>query len=128
MPIFTLKKIQEVPDQDEEEVETMVEINVPDDIFRKILVKLNGRSLHRARQVSKEWNSFILEQVLGTVEYRREMERTLQQQWRSATPAMLEFTIGGQSQSIVLTLTDKFAVTYEMPSHTELFSRICQID
>ena len=107
MPIFTLKKIQEVPDQDEEEVETMVEINVPDDIFRKILVKLNGRSLHRARQVSKEWNSFILEQVLGTVEYRREMERTLQQQWRSATPAMLEFTIEGQSQSIVLTLTDK---------------------
>ena len=54
--------------------------NVPNEIFCKILMKLDGRSLHSARLVSKEWNSVIKKQVLGTVGGRREMERTLQHQ------------------------------------------------
>ena len=105
MPVFTVKKTREDTDQ----VET-VEMNVPNEVFNKILFMLDGRSLHTARQVSKEWNSLIQTQVLGTVEGRREMERTLQHQWREATPAKLEFTIGDLTNPRVLTLTDKFAV------------------
>lgn len=87
-------------------------MNVPREIFTKILLMLDGRSLHNARQVNHEWNTVIEEHVLGTVEGRRWMERTLQHQWREATPAKLEFNFGvQQSQSSqLLTFTDQFAV------------------
>ena len=114
MLLFSLKKIQEGPDQNvkDEHLEMLVEISVPDEIFTKILVMLDGRSLHNARQVSQDWNSFIKEQVLGTVKGRREMEKTLQQQWREANPAMREVTLnlGGLIQAYVMTLTHHFAV------------------
>ena len=84
--------------------------NVPNEIFSKIVMKLDGRSLHTARQVCQDWNSAIKGEVLGTVEGRREMERTLQHQWREATPARLEFTPGDQAE--VLTINDPFAVLY----------------
>ena len=79
MPVFSVMKILEGPDQGEEG-ETFVEINVPNEIFSKILVMLDGRSLHTARQVCRDWNIAVKEQVLGTVGGRREMERTLQHQ------------------------------------------------
>ena len=97
------------------------EINVPNEIFTKILMKLDGRSLHTARQVSKEWNSVIKEQIMGTAEGRREMERTLQHQWRELTPARLEFTIkGGAPNSQVLTISDPFAVICSKNSSSDM--------
>ena len=107
MTIFHVKKTRESPDQCQVE---MVEINVPNEVFMKILTMLDGRSLHTARQVCKEWNSAIKAQVLGTVEGRREMKRTLQHQWREATPTRLEFTIEGLARVQILTFTDQFAV------------------
>ena len=79
MPIFSVKKIVEDPDHKDQK-EKEVEIYVPNEVFIKILFMLDGGSLHTARQVSKDWNSIIETQVLGTVEGRREMERTLQYQ------------------------------------------------
>ena len=91
MPVFSLKKIP-----------------IPNEAFLNILLKLDGRSLHTARQVSKEWNSFIESQVLGTVKGRGEMERTLQHQWREETPTRSEFTIA--DSDYVLALTEELAV------------------
>ena len=114
MPIFTVKKTRKAPDQGQEE-EQVEEINVPNEIFTKIMMMLDGLSLHTSRQVSKEWNSVIKAQVLDTVQGRREMERTLQHQWREAAPARPEFTIGGSAK--VLYVTDQFAVIcYALPS------------
>ena len=96
MPIFTVKKILEDPDLGEEEKQVVVEMNVPNEIFSKILLMLDGRSLHSARQVCQEWNSAIKGEVLGTVEGRREMERTLQHQWRLGAPGKMEVTISGR--------------------------------
>ena len=95
--------------------------NVPNEIFSKILMKLDGRSLHTARLVSKEWNLAVEEQVLGTVGGRREMERTLQRQWREATPARLEFNIGGQGLVRILTITDSFAVLFSYTEMSDVF-------
>ena len=106
MPVFSLKKFLESPDQGEKEVE----INVPEEVFTKILLMLDGGSLHRARQVSREWNSFIEEQVLGSVEGRREMERTLQRQWRAGVPGKMELTIGDLVELKVLSLSDEVAI------------------
>ena len=80
--LMKIEENQVGPDQKEQE--EMKKIQIPNEIFTKILMKLDGRSLHTARQVSKEWNSVIEAQVLGTVEGRRQMERTLQLQWREA--------------------------------------------
>ena len=85
-------------------------LQVPNEVFTKIMMKLDGGSLHTARQVSKEWNSLIETQVLGTVEGRGQMERTLQLQWREAAPSRSEVTIGGFIYPEVATLTDKIAV------------------
>ena len=78
MTISSLKRILDGPDQ---------VILLPDEVSTRILLMLDGSSLHTARQVSKEWNSIIETQVLGTARGRREMERTLQHQWRGAAPA-----------------------------------------
>ena len=97
------------------------EINVPNEIFTKILMKLDGRSLHTARQVSKEWNSVIKEHIIRYAEGRREMERTLQHQWRELTPARLEFTIkGGAPNSRILTISDPFAVICSESSSSDM--------
>lgn len=62
---------------------------------------LDRPNLHTARQVSKEFNSVIKEQVLGTREGRKSLMRTsLQNQWRSATPARSGVTIGGLTVKI----------------------------
>ena len=96
------------------------EINVPNEILTKILMKLDGRSLHTARQVSKEWNSVIKEQIMGTAEGRREMERTLQHQWRELTPARLEFTIEKALNRRFPTISDPFAVICSKNSSSDM--------
>ena len=113
MPTFSVKKVQEGPDPGEEPVE----INVPNEIFSKILLMLDGPGLHAARQVCQEWNSVIKEQVLGSVEGRREMEKILLHQWREAAPARSEFNIGGFVNPHGLSLTDQFAVIYGANLH-----------
>ena len=105
MPTFSLMKILEGPDQDQKEKK--VEMNVPDEVFIKILFLLDGRSLHTARQVCKEWNWVIETQVLGPARGRREMERTLQFQWREKAPTRSELTIDADGS--VLTVTDELA-------------------
>ena len=84
MPVLSLQKVHESLNPEEKEQVARVEMNIPDEVFAKILFMLDGRSLHKARQVSQEWNSVVKAQVLGTREGRREMERTLQFQWREA--------------------------------------------
>ena len=106
MPIFSVKKIVEDPDHKDQK-EKEVEINVPNEVFTKILFMLDGGSLHTARQVSSDWNSIIKTQVLGTARGRREMERTLLHQWRAATPVRTEFS--GNARGKVLAVTDEFA-------------------
>ena len=89
-------------------------INVPNEVFTKILFMLDLRSLQSARQVSSEWKTVIEEQVLGTERGRR---WTLQLQWKEATPAKLEFTIEGlpYPSTTVLDFTDQFAVICSFP-------------
>ena len=100
MPILSVKKTRECPDREE-----MVEI--PNEVFTMILFMLDGSSLHTARQVCKEWNWVIETQVLGTARGRREMERTLQFQWREKAPTRSELTIDADGS--VLTVTDELA-------------------
>ena len=126
MPVFSVKKILKGPDQGEEEGEMMVEINVPNEIFSKILVMLDGRSLHTARQVCKDWNIAVKEQVLGTVEGRKYMENTLQCQWRQATPSRLVFSL--KYQEYVLNKTDQFAVIFSFTDWSDNFKVVNIID
>ena len=109
----------------------MVEMSVPNEVFTRILVQLDGASLHTARQVSQEWNAFIKEQVLGTVGGRREMERTLQHQWREATPSKIVKTFGGLiSPEVprVLSIADPFAVICcSLPSSDQFRATVVNI-
>ena len=82
MPVLSLKKVRESPNHEEEEQVVTVEMTIPGEVFAKILFMLDGPSLHKARQVCHEWNSIIKQEVLGTTQGRREMEKTLQLQWR----------------------------------------------
>ena len=120
MPFFSVKKTREGPDQEEQKEE----IHLPDEVSTKIMMKLDGRSLHTARQVCPEWKTFIESQVLGTVEGRGQMERTLQHQWREATPARSVVTIGGLVNPRVLAITDKLAVIRSGP----LSGKICVVN
>jgi len=90
-----------------EEVEV---VELPEEVSLKILLMLDGRSLHCARQVSKAWNVAIEREVLGSVAGRQVLMKTLQQQWKVATPTRTDQTFGDLGRPQVLALTDQFAV------------------
>ena len=73
-------------------------------------MKLDGRSLHTARQVNSNWNSLIKSEILGTAEGKKAMERTLQFQWRKATPSKIETKFSLIKYPRVLTFNKEFAV------------------
>ena len=110
MPIFNVKKIW---NSEEGQVEEVMEINVPIEVFYKIMVNLDGRGIFACLHVSQEWNAIIKEHVLGSMEGRKVTERLLQHQWREATPSKIEKTFGGllcPEVPRVLSITDQFAV------------------
>ena len=125
MPVLSLKKVRESPNPEEKEQVATVEMDIPDEVFAKILQMLDGPSLHTARQVCQDWNSMVKAQVLGTVEGRREMEKTLQLQWREATPAKQEVPIGGSPLTRIR--TDHLAVLFYDPAYSKPRSELHKI-
>ena len=56
------------------------------DVLYLVFRFLNGESLHRARQVCREWDRVIRVEVWGSRAGRREVEARLQHNWLSAQP------------------------------------------
>ena len=61
---------------------------LPGELSRKILLMLDGDSLHQARQVCQGWNQAVLNLVWG--EDRVAVERKLEDNWRFAQPLRIE--------------------------------------
>ena len=57
-------------------------------VLRHIFQHLNGESLHRARQVCREWDRVIRVEVWGSTEGRRAVEARLHNNWLTAQPKM----------------------------------------
>ena len=66
-------------------------VYLPGEVSQKILLLLDGRSLHQARQVCRGWNETVLNLVWG--EDRVAVERKLENQWRFAQPRKIERTL-----------------------------------
>jgi len=60
---------------------------------QEIFLHLDHVSLHQARQVCLEWNTFIMDRVWGSKRGKIEMERKLARQWRKEEPHKKEFMI-----------------------------------
>ena len=56
------------------------------DVLYLVFRYLNGESLHRARQVCREWDRVIRVEVWGSTEGRRAVEARLHNNWLSAQP------------------------------------------
>ena len=63
-------------------------VYLPGELSRKILLMLDGGSLHQARQVCQGWNQAVLNLVWG--EDRVAVERKLEDNWRFAQPLRIE--------------------------------------
>ena len=63
-------------------------VYLPGELSRKILLMLDGDSLHQARQVCQGWNQAVLNLVWG--EDRVAVERKLEDNWRFAQPLRIE--------------------------------------
>ena len=84
-------------------------VYLPGELSRKILLMLDGGSLHQARQVCQGWNQAVLNLVWG--EDRAAVERKLENNWRIATPLRIEKTLQlGGFQGRLLSLTQTRAV------------------
>ena len=84
-------------------------VYLPGELSRKILLMLDGGSLHQARQVCQGWNQAVLNLVWG--EDRAAVERKLENNWRIATPLRIEKTLHlGGFQGRLLSLTQTRAV------------------
>ena len=66
-------------------------VYLPGELSRKILLMLDGDSLHRARQVCQGWNEAVLNLIWG--EDRAAVETKLKNNWRFAAPARIETTL-----------------------------------
>ena len=66
-------------------------IYLPGELSRKILLMLDGRSLHQARQVCQGWNEAIMNLVWG--EDRVAVERKLENHWKFALARVIEKTL-----------------------------------
>ena len=60
---------------------------------QEIFLNLDHNSLHQARQVCQEWNTFIMERVWGSRRGKMEMVRKLSRQWRKEEPHKREYEI-----------------------------------
>ena len=90
--------------------------SLPNEILTKILMMLDGQTLHTVRQVNSIWNSLIKSEIMQTAVGKNIMERTLQFQWTNATPSITETTFEIYptfkiyNYMCVLTYNEKFAV------------------
>ena len=66
-------------------------VYLPGELSRKILLMLDGGSLHQARQVCQGWNQAILNLLWG--EDRAAVERKLKNNWKFAEPLIVERTV-----------------------------------
>ena len=66
-------------------------VYLPGELSRKILLMLDGDSLHQARQVCQGWNQAILNLLWG--EDRAAVERKLKNNWKFAEPLIVERTV-----------------------------------
>ena len=69
-------------------------VYLPEELSRKILLMLDGRSLHKARQVCQGWNEAVLNLVWG--EDRVAVERKLENNWKLSQPLIIETRIFGR--------------------------------
>ena len=65
-------------------------VYLPGELSRKILLMLDGGSLHQARQVCQGWNEAVINLVWGN---RKAVERKLENNWRFAEPHKVERTL-----------------------------------
>ena len=54
---------------------------LPDLARDKVYLFLDGQSLHRSRQVCREWNSYILDHIWNRLANRRQLELRLRRNW-----------------------------------------------
>ena len=54
---------------------------LPDLVRVKVYLYLDGRSLHRCRQVCREWNGYILDNIWNSLSNRRHLEQRLRRNW-----------------------------------------------
>ena len=66
-------------------------VYLPGELSRKILLMLDGGSLHQARQVCQGWNEAVLNLVWG--QDRAAVERKLKNNWSFAQPLKIEVSI-----------------------------------
>ena len=87
-------------------------VYLPGELSRKILLMLDGVSLHQARQVCQGWDEAILNLLWGAGEDRVAVERKLKNNWSFAAPVKIERTlkIEGFYRSQLLSLTGNRAV------------------
>ena len=95
-------------------------VTLPDPVSIKILLMLDGSSLHQARQVCKEWNQFILEQVWGSNSGRREQVRKLKEQWELAGPTIREETVTVEEGETIVEVIEDYVVSKVSRTRSEL--------
>ena len=71
---------------DEESIITKLFLFDLDEVLQKIFLHLCPSSLHRSRQVCRQWNAFIVRRVWGCRFGRRQLEARLEQRWRNSQP------------------------------------------
>ena len=86
----------------------MILLKLPKELWQKIFLMVDGVSLHKARQVCKDWNELIVEQIWNTRVGRTSLETRLKHNWKQGEP---------QESEELLTFIDSKAHLLGMSDH-----------
>ena len=86
----------------------MTLLKLPKELWQKIFLMVDGVSLHKARQVCKDWNELIVEQIWNTRVGRTSLETRLKHNWKQGEP---------QESEELLTFIDSKAHLLGMSDH-----------
>ena len=68
----------------------MILLKLPKELCQMIFLMLDGVNLHKARQVCKDWNKFIVQQIWNSRVGRTSLETRLNHNWKLGEPTKSE--------------------------------------
>ena len=87
----------------------MILLKLPKELCQIVFLMLDGVSLHRARQVCKDWNQFIVQQIWNSRVGRTSLETRLKQNWKQGEPKESEEILTfSDSKAYLLGMSDKY--------------------
>ena len=102
----------------------MILSKLPKELSQLVFLMLDGASLHRARQVCRDWNQFIVREIWNSRVGRKSLEARLKLNWKREEPTESEESITfHDSKAYLLGMSDQYIAVKVMRESSRRITR-----